>query len=242
VASLRELQHSFAAALRDPDASIAVRPAANLDVYRHNSEWQFRAALEISFPVLRQRVGDDYFRQLAHHYRLRFPSRSGDLQWAGRDFANFLDVHLSGDYAWLADLARLEWARELASIAETLPALSVDALSRYEPGELERLRFRLQPALQLVRSEYPVYSVWIANQVENAPAVDQSLGAEQGMVLPRDELVEVRRLPADLFSYLCAVAGGASLGDAMTAASFDEAGLLRALRFQFAESLVVAVG
>ncbi len=43
------------------------------------------------FRCVRRRVGDDYFRQLCAQYRERFPSRSGDLHWAGRDFAVFLD-------------------------------------------------------------------------------------------------------------------------------------------------------
>ena len=100
--SLRELQHSFAAALNDASCNCPVLPRANLAVYRNNAEWQFRNALSLSFPVLRQRVGDDYFRQLAHHYRREFPSRSGDLHWVGREFPGFLAGHLAGgDYAWL---------------------------------------------------------------------------------------------------------------------------------------------
>ena len=87
MASLRELQRSFAAALRDPAAACAVLPPANLAVYRNNAHSTFRAALELTYPVVRRRVGDDYFRQLCAHYRERFPSRSGDLHWAGRDFA-----------------------------------------------------------------------------------------------------------------------------------------------------------
>jgi hypothetical protein len=242
VASLRELQHQFAAALRRPSgegAECDVQPVADLDVYRHNAEYQFRNALGISYPVLRQRVGEDYFRQLAHHYRLRFPSRSGDLQWVGREFAGFLDGHLDGtDYVWLADLARLEWAREMAGLADDLPCLGSEALSRFAPEDLGQLVFALQPGLELVSSPYPVFSVWTANQAENAPPVDQSKGSECILILGRSEAVEVRLLTPPLFSYLSALAGGATLAEAMTAGGLDEAGLLAALQFSFAEGLV----
>jgi hypothetical protein len=242
MASLRELQHSFAAALRDPSAPCAVRPPANLAVYRNNSAHFFRAALEISFPVVRRRVGDDYFRQLAFHYRQQHPSRSGDLQWVGRQFPEFLATHLAGgDYAWLADLAALEWRCELAAIAELVPALEVHALAGQPSASLEDLRFTLQPSLQLHQSTVPVFSVWLANQVENAPPVDQSLGSEQGMVLQRSEGVVVRPLPRPVFLYLDALLQGATLGDAVNIARIDEAGLLDALRFQFGEGLVCAV-
>lgn len=242
VASLRELQHSFAAAIRDASASCAVRPAANLGIYRNNAELQFRHALGVSFPVLRRRVGDDYFRQLAFHYRQIFPSRSGDLHWVGQNFAPFLGQHLRGsEYAWLADLAKLEWAREQASVTDLLPAIGPDALAKFTPEDLEHLQFKLQPALHLQASEFPVLTIWRANQVENASPVDQSLGSEQWLVRPGLDTVEIRRLDPPLFSYLCALAEGASLGESMARAGFDEPGLLQALQFVFAESLVCEV-
>ena len=170
--SLRELQRSFAAALRDPEATCPVRPVARLDIYRGNVRHNFRAALELAFPVLRKRVGVDYFSQLAFHYRQRFPSRSGDLHWAGREFAEFLGAHLAGgDYAWLADLARLEWARQSAAVDAVAPAVGAEALAAFAPEQLERVVFALQPSLRLVESPYPVFSVWLANQDENAPPV-----------------------------------------------------------------------
>ena len=86
VASLRELQASFAAALRDDSAACAVLPRENLAIYRNNAAISFRSALSLSFPVLRRRVGDDYFRQLAMRYRQHHPSRSGDLHWVGQGF------------------------------------------------------------------------------------------------------------------------------------------------------------
>jgi hypothetical protein len=242
LASLRDLQHSFAAALRDPSATCAVRPGANLAIYRNNAELQFRNALAISFPVLRRRVGDDYFRQLAFHYRQAFPSRSGDLHWVGREFAAFLAEHLrGGEYVWLADLARLEWARETASVADPLPVIAVDALARFTPEELEYLQFRLQPSLQLQVSEYPVLSIWRANQVENAPPVDQSMGREHWMIRAGIDSPEIRRLEPAIFLYLCALSDGASLGEAMAVAEFDEPGLLQAMQFIFTETLVCEI-
>jgi hypothetical protein len=242
VASLRDLQRSFAAALRDGAQNAPVRPAANLAIYRNNSDWQFRHALSLSFPVLERRVGDDYFRQLAAHYRKRFPSRSGDLQWVGRDFAEFLAGHLSGgEYAWLADLARLEWSCERAAVAETRPALTVESLRGVAPEQLPQLVFALQPSLQLGASDYPVVSIWLANQGGIAPPVSQSAGPEAYLVLAGDNGLAVQRLTSSRLTYLSALASGETLGEAMAAAGFDEAGMLDALRFTFAEGLVCEV-
>jgi hypothetical protein len=242
MASLRELQHSFAAALRDPTRVCTVTPVDNLGIYRNNASHNFAAALAGSFPVLRRRVGDDYFRQLAALYRERHPSRSGDLHWVGRWFAPFLEEHLAeGDYAWLAELARLEWAREESAVSAELPALGPEVLAAHPPEALEHLSFGLQPSLRLVESAYPVFSVWMANQIENAPPVDQFLGPEQGLSRIRSEFVEIQNLPSDVFSYISALANGIPLGEAMTITGIESARLAEILGFLFGSDLVIAL-
>jgi hypothetical protein len=242
VASLRDLQRSFAAALRDPTVACPVLPPANLAIYRNNLVHTFRATLAASFPVLRRRVGDDYFHQLAHHYREQFPSRSGDLHFVGRDFGDFLAEHLrDSDYAWLADLALLEWSREEALVSRELPEVGAGILASFVPGQLEDLVFSFQPSLRLRSSAYPVFSVWLANQADDAPPVDQSLGAEAGMIRLRRQSLEVTRLTPRLHSYLCALAGGATLGQAIEHSALDEASLRSSLGFVFSEGLVTAV-
>jgi hypothetical protein len=242
VASLRELQRTFAAALHEPAASCPVLPRGNLSIYRNNSAYAFRSALESSFPVIRKRVGDDYFRQLGAQYRARFPSRSGDLHWIGSHFSEFLLGHLQGtEYAWLADLARLEWSREQASMAIVEPALTADVLASVSPDRLEHLVFRLQPSLSLIDSDFPVFSIFAANQADNAPPVDQSLDGESGMVLSRIDAIEVRELSPRLFSYISALAAGTPLGEAITIAGLDQPALVSALGFVFNERLVCSV-
>lgn len=242
MASLLELQRAFAAALRDPGASCAVSPPANLAIYRNNAGFAFRNALEIAFPVLRRRVGDDYFGQLAALYRQAFPSRSGDLHWAGSSFAEFLNTHLhGGEYAWLADLARLEWACEEAAVASELQATEVASLAAFAPQDLERLRFCLQPSLRLISSPFPIFTVWFANQSEDAPPVDQSAQQECGMARSRNGELEVEAVAADVFAYLEATMRGAKLGDAMQAAALDERRLVEVLSFLFSNGLVVSI-
>lgn len=242
MASLRELQASFAAALRDPAANCAVVPRENLSIYRNNAAIAFRNALASSFPVVRRRVGDDYFRQLAVKFREQNPSRSGDLHWVGGDFAAFLAIHLQGsEYAWLEDLARLEWSREEASVTAIRPSIGADALSRFMPEQLECLVLLLQPSLRLLASDFPIFTIWSANQVENAPPTDQSLSGEAGLVRARADGVEVRLLAPRLFTFLSALAAGAPLGEAVTTARLDQDELVRALGFAFSESLVCTV-
>lgn len=242
MASLREIQRSFAAALRDPAAPCPVLPPGNLGVYRNNAAITFRETLECAFPVVRRRVGDDYFRQLAAQYRAAFPSRHGDLHWIGRDFPPFLGTHLADtDYAWLADLARLEWLRCESAVAADARPLGPEALADVAPDQLERLRFDLQPALRLMSSPYPVFSVWEANRSDVGPPVDQSLGEEAGMTLQRHGVPEVRKLDPASHAFVSALAGGASLGEAVASAALDQPTLAQALTLVFAEGLITSL-
>jgi hypothetical protein len=242
MASLREIQDSFAAALRDPAVACAVLPPAHLAIYRNNASNTLRKALEITYPVIRRRVGDDYFRQLCTNYRQHFPSRSGDLHWYGRDFAAFLDSYLEDpEYRWLADLARLEWSHAECSVAVDVPAIAADALASFPAAQLEHLEFHLQPSLKLHSFGFPVFTIWETNQRENAPPVDQSLGPEAGMVRARYDLPEVRHLNPGLFSFISALAEGSTLGEAMSDAALDGRALTDALAFVFHEGLVCSL-
>jgi len=240
--SLRELQESFAAALRDPAVACAVLQPANLAIYRNNSSITWRQTLESTYPVLRRRVGDDFFRQLCVHYRERVPSHSGDLHWYGRDFPGFLTAYLEDPgYAWLADLACLEWSCAECSVAAEMSSIGADALAPFPPEQLECVVFRLQPSLRLHSSSYPVFTVWETNRVDYAPPVDQSIGKEQGMVHSWHDLPRVRRLDPGTFSFLSALAASSSLGDAVAIAGLDGSALTDALARVFREGLVTSL-
>ena len=192
--------------------------------------------------MLRRRVGDDYFRQLARQYRaaLSLAQRRPALGRAATSPA-FLDDYLAGgEYAWLADLARLEWSR-----AECLDDRRnchhwVSTPSRAYPSEaLEHLVFGLQPSLQLHASAYPVFTVWLANQVENAPPVDQSMGSETGYG-PHARTISSRSassIPPRFLSFPPSPAAR-TLGDAMTSRIPRRARADHVLAFLFSEGIV----
>lgn len=61
------------------------------------------------------------------------------------------------------------------------------------------------------------------------------------MVRARFDALEVRPLDPRLFSFLSALAAGAPLAEAISAAGLDQAGLVNALGFVFTEGLVCSV-
>lgn len=226
---LLELQHAFAAGLRgaphDADAWAAsdrVPAEARLSLYRINARTVFEQALAATYAVVRERVGDDYFRQLVHFYRRAHPSRSGDLHEVGRRFPEFLSSHLAGTpYSWLAELAALEWAVAEAGVAPDAAVASLRSLSGVPPAAVAGVRLRLVPSLRLLSASVPVLTVWRANQGDSArPVVDLDAGPEFVQVHRSAAGVQLRGAQAAEFAFVIAIARGESIE-----AAIDESGL-----------------
>ena len=268
--ALRELQQAFAAGLRgdaragagagaderadvragagaDADAAWAcddgIAAGARLQLYRNNSRALFRQSLELTFPVVRRRVGEDYFRQLADTFRCEHPSCAGDLHEVGRPWPAFLATRLAeSPYAWLAELAALEWACADAAVAADAPPVDASVLAAIPVESLGDLRLVPVPSLRLVAASVPVLAVWRANRpgLPGEP-VDLSAGAECVRVHRRDDDVELRAVDAVEFAFLRSLAEGASLAHAIDRAALPLERLPSVLAALFADGCVAAV-
>jgi hypothetical protein len=258
---LPELQARLAAALRaDPDAppdtgllreirADGLDPAARLGIYRDNLRGNFLKVLALEFPAIRRLGGADWFAQCGLAFLRAHPSVSGDLHGLGAPFPGFLAQRLQGSpHEYFADVATLEWAWQENLVAED-PATQLDvAALAGVPGErVAALHFALHPALRLVRSRWPVFTIWNANRGE--PGVDPEPPPGGGDDVPIDldagaQCVIVRRSGAGAearccdpatFEWLGALASGATFGAAWDAATAVEPG------FDVARTLATAV-
>ncbi len=252
--SLAALQAGLAAIIcagrQDRDASLdefarcvvddGIAPASRVQVYRNNVRSMFEGALERTFPVIRRRVGEAHFRRLALEYRAEHPSRCGDLHWVGEAFPAWLGARVAGgDYEWLADLARLEWACEEALLCAGAVPLDTAVLADVGAEQLPDASLTLQPGLRLVDSTFPVWSVWQANQPD-APGnpVDPALGAQHVVVACNDAGLVLHSVPADQFAFVSALAGGATLAGAIEDSGLEIERLPGVLGWLFGEGLV----
>lgn len=250
--SLRELQQRFYDAVASADAdplaasirSNAIGAAARIAVYRNNAREGFRKALLADYPVTEQLVGAECFRGLARAYLSEHPSRSGDLQGFGHELPAFLDSHYGGgEFAYLGDVARLEWAVAEALVAPDAEPASLNVLASIGAERLEALGLLLHPALRVVRSPYPILRIWRQHQAgtDVQDRIDLSAGGEAVVVLRNGERIELRSASDAEWSFLAALARSATLGDAVDAALAADLGfdLQRALARAFALGLVV---
>jgi hypothetical protein len=247
---LLELQRSFAShLLGQPGASPewaegrSLSALAGLRIYRNNARATFERALELTYPVLQQKVGTDYFRQLAYHFRAAQPSRTGDLHDIGRRFPEFLETHLAGTpYAWLAGLAALEWAVADAGVDAGGPSVGVESLAALPAPELEFVVLVLAPSLRLLHSAVPVLSIWRAWQPDgDRRSIDLDEGSEFVRVHRHSNGVMLRAIEAREFAFVVAMAAGSTLGAALDASQLPLALLPAVLQRLFIDGVVSAV-
>lgn len=183
----------------------------SIQVYQNNARETYRKALAANYPVVERLVGDDCFRGFALKYMRDYPSTSGDLQRFGATLPDFLCEHYRDSrFAYLPDVARLEWAVEEVQLSRESGPLDLDALSRIEPEHYTEVRFHRSESARLICSPYPILSIWRTNQPGQEAEVDLSSGAEHVVVRRHAGSVQLNLIDS------AAASLAAHLGDAET--------------------------
>jgi hypothetical protein len=163
---LRELQLDFRAAMLDGDDEAAARRVCDdgiaagprLAIYRHHVFTSLTAALESTYPVVVRLVDPRFFRFAADRYTRTHPPSSPCLFEYGATLGEFLAGFApSQPLAYLPDVARLEWAMNVALHAPDAAPIERVALSRSP-------RIALHPSVTLLQSPWPIDAIWRANQ------------------------------------------------------------------------------
>ena len=211
----------FAAALLRPElpAPPGLRawngsdPGRRFAVHRNNVLAALVDALAASFPVTQALVGEPFFRAMAAVFVRAQPPRSPVLHIYGEQLPDFIAGFApAAGLPYLADVARLEFARVQACHAADAPVLSQHDAARVlafaDPGAL---RPRLHPALRWLASPHPVASLWAAHQGQGAlEEVDPARAECMLVTRPRFEVLVIP-CDAGTLALLACAQQGASL-------------------------------
>lgn len=223
-----EFLAGFDAALRGgaPPPGLTARApdevARRLAVYRNNVAVGLVEALATRFPVIRRLVGEDFFAAMARLHALASPPTSPVLAGWGADFPAFLEGFppLSA-YPYMADVARIEYARGRAFHAADAQPVDPAALAGADPASL---RLHLHPSVILLPLAHPAVSIWAANQpgAEGPPIVP---GPQTALIL-RDAAfaVQVRAVGPGDAALVAALRAGEPLAAAAQAAQLAAPG------------------
>jgi hypothetical protein len=187
--------------------------ASRFSVYRNNVFAGLTNAIGARYPIVRKLLWEDGFDRIAHLYVSAEPPRSPVLLEYGESFPQFLRSIGQGVSAnYLADVAELESARTRAYHAADATPVARDAFSQLAPDEIPNLRLELHPSVQLLKSQFPVVSIWEANLHANDNTLN--LWQPECALIARPRLdVEFRRLTPGAYEFLSALAEGSSVGD-----------------------------
>jgi len=250
---LREMQAAFAEACLGGPVEPAVAcivgdgltPEARLDIYRHHVFTTLTAALQATFPVVCRLVHERFFGYAVDRYIRAHPPAGPCLFEYGSSFPVFLAGFEScRSLPYLPDVARLEWAFNVATHAEGVVPLDPAEISRLPVEDLPRLTLRLEPSLSLLTSPWPITQIWRANQPDADPEakVDLASGGVRLEVRRLGDDAVFRPLDPATHAFRRALSQNHWLADAAGAAFESEGAfdLTQALRDLFAERLPVA--
>lgn len=231
------MQSDFAAALINPSAPLPSglidpegRPAPRrFDVYRNNVTLSLIRVLQAGFPATCALVGDDFFAAMAREFLRAHPPKTRMMMLYGDEFAGFIAGFApAAALGYLPDVARLEQAIRQCYHAGDAAPIDAAVFAGMGEGQLMALRFAFAPAVQLLQSDWPIYSIWAAN-MQGGPA--PKMGAEAVLVLRPAFDPQPHVLPQGSYAVMAALLAGQSLGDACASAAgeFDLTQLLTLL-------------
>lgn len=222
----------FETDLHDALSSDEQRNARRLEAYRRNVFANLCSALALTYPVTQRIVGDAFFREMARAYVRTEPSRSGDLNDYGANFSSFIASYPHAtNLPYLADVARLEWQRQILELAADANTAILDvpfaALATTPADCYDALFFELDPALRRLNSAWPLTDIWGVNQLDFSGDMQVDFSRSCQLLLWRSpSRVELAALDSAEASFLDALIAGHALAPAATCAleidtSFD---------------------
>jgi hypothetical protein len=237
-------QNAFAVALADPAAAApggltTARGAPDekrFAVYRNNVVAGLGKALESRFPVTLRLVGEDFFRGMARAFIRQSRPQSPLLFEYGDDLADFIATfEAAASVPYLADVARLEAAWTRAYHAADAKPVEAHVLAGLSGERLAAARLEAHPSTTIVRSAWPIGSIWAAHQGSDVSPVGHAR-AETVLVVRPEADVQIHVLPAKDVDFAAALLSGAALGTAAERGSAADAS------FDFGAALVGLIG
>ncbi|WP_343559315.1 DNA-binding domain-containing protein [Kiloniella sp. b19] len=195
-----------------------------LAIYRNNTLGSLATAMQHAFPVVCRLLGENFFRRMARVFAGQYPPQAPQLLAYGADFIPFLqNFDPVKPLPYLPDVAKLEWLMNEAYFAEDAAPLAPETLQGVPPEAYGQLRFTVHPALRLMKSNWPVMTIWELHQQDTVTKEDLNAvklqGNGQSILVHRPWFqVEQATIPTGQLALLESFAKGLTLEEAAAAA------------------------
>ncbi len=195
------------------------RPAGRrFNVYRNNVAVSLTEALEQGFPIVTRLIGEENMKGLAGLYLRAHPPSSPLMMHYGAEFPAFIEeLKQLSHLGYLGDVARLELALRQSYHAADAPALDPLYLGTLIPDALMHTRLALAPSAILLRSHWPIWSIWHYNTTDGA---EKPTAGGQNILICRPDYDPIPLLlPPGAATWLAAISAGETLSSATEAAA-----------------------
>ena len=236
--TLQSFQDSFVRAILDqkgeePSLSLfaetrPVAPQTALTIYRNNVFSSLIEALQDAYPVLYEVMGKDFFRGAAKEFlQTHFPTQRSLVSF-GESFGDFLHAMPENhDLPYLADLAKIERAHLLASLAPDAPLLLASALQKVPQTRFAEMAFRMNPSLQRLHLSWPSDKIWEAHQEKDFAPMEVAPQNIFLIIWRKEGVIHMARLQEEAMRFLEKLEAGEVLEEALRGDGFDVQNLMK---------------
>jgi len=221
VSRLSKIQEAFQRFLLTGDSTIGshvvgtqrVPVETRLAIYGDGYRSRLIEALQNTFPVLAELLGETDFHAMATRYVVAHESSFFNLRYYGDQ----MDEFLAGDAEYsrapiLAEMARWEWAMAAAFDAGDAEPIDISAFAGIGPEEWAGLRFEWSPTVQVVELEWNVPQLWKA-VTEGTEHPEPDPVPASYLIWRRELQIYFRPLGEEEASVVAAARGGHSFGE-----------------------------
>jgi hypothetical protein len=229
VPTLLETQRAMRASLLDCEDGPAAAMLADgvnadrLNIYRNTFITGVTKSLRLTYPAVHRLVGADFFEGAAAQFIRRHPPRAAYLDRYGEEFPEFLRAfQATASLAYLADVARLEWAVSRGIHAADAEPLDPARLAVLSPEDQARVCFVPHPCVSLLRAKTPADAIWrsvLDGDDAALRAVELDAGPVHLVVERRDGGIEVSRLDEAAWRFAVELCNGWPLEWALAGAA-----------------------
>lgn len=201
-----------------------LRQSRRFNIYRNNRAVSLVENLQATYPVVVKLVGDEFFNATARAFIDSHPPEGPVMAEYGAGFATYLQgIPAVQPIAYVADIARLEWACHTAYYAPDSHQLQLSDMANILPDELVATTLKLHPAVQIVHSKWPIGSIRNAtiNSAVDGSSINMKL-SEYVLVTRPEYDVYVHVLSPTSAQFLIALQAGSTIEEAALAQLDEE--------------------
>jgi Putative DNA-binding domain len=202
--------------------SYALTPHKRFAIYQNNVLHSLCEALKARFPVVFKLVGEDFFKGLSINYARENPPTSRLMWQYGESFASFIaQFPPAAALPYLSDVARLEASLAPVFHARDEEALSIEAFQTLLSQDIGGVKFQFAKAFALVKSDYPIFSLWQMNQEGQEPHSVSLETAQAALVYRVNYAVDLLPVELSTFHLLATLENGENLQNALQITQFN---------------------